>query len=211
MRNIPLLVVTLFATVAMIVGVAVLFSRSATPEIITDQAKLLGDTKNVKGPDAPVVTVVEFSDLQCPACRATQPLVTELRTKYADKVKVVFRHFPLTQIHPYATVAGLATEAAAEQGKFWEMHDLLFERQDEWAELESEAKVREQLIKYAQEIQIDKDRFVATIDSDVAKKRVAQDLADGTALNIQATPTFFVNGQKTAPQQLLTTVESMLN
>lgn len=212
MRNLPLLLGTILGTLALIIGIVWLMSRPQELEVVTDQMLLLGDVRNVKGPaDAPI-TVVEFSDLQCPACRAVQPLLTQLLAQYPDQVRVVYRHFPLVSIHPYATMAAYATEAAGEDGKFWEMHDLLFNRQLEWNELENDQAVRDKFVTYAEELGIDKDAFLERIDSDQIKQRITIDVTAGGQLKVNATPTLYVNGQKlAAPQQLLPTVESILN
>jgi protein-disulfide isomerase len=211
MKNIPLLVITLVSTLVLIVGMAIYFSQNAASSLVVDQAKLTNGARLTKGPETAQVTLVEFSDLQCPACKAIQPLVQEVSKQYPDKVRVVYRHFPLTQVHPYATLAAQASEVAAEQGKFWEMHDKLFATQSDWAELDSEEKATEKFAEYAQELQIDKATFLARIQASEVKQRVADDAALAAELKLNSTPTLFVNGKKvTAPQQLLQTVGSLV-
>jgi len=212
MKNLPLLVVTVLGTLALIIGIAVVFSQGSPQEAkIIDQAQLVGDVHNVKGPAEAKVTVVEFSDFQCPACRAISPLIKELSTKYPNDVRVVYRHFPLNSIHPYAQIAGQAAEAAGEQGKFWEMHDLLFERQIDWEGLANQQAVKDTFITYAEELAIDKQQFSEKIDSASARSAVNLDLSYATQIGLDSTPTLFVNGQQTAPNQLLSAVESLLN
>lgn len=211
MKNVPLLVGTILGTVALVFGVAFFFSSSSTtPKSAADSAVVEGSKRLKKGAESSTVTVVEFSDLQCPACRAVQPLVTELMKTYGDKVTFVYRHYPLVNIHQHAQFAAQASEAAADQGKFWEYHDLLFSRQDEWSDLSSE-QVKEKFIGYTQELQIDKEKFLSTMESEDVKNRIARDVSDGTRLNIQGTPTFYVNGVETPAQQLSTAVESALS
>lgn len=145
------------------------------------------------------IILVEFSDFQCPACRAVQEPLTAILLKYQDKITMVYRHFPLSNIHKNAQIAARATEAAYQQGKFWEMHDLLFEKQTEWAEL---TDPREKLSEYAGEIGMEKEKFVSDLESDQTKQVVANDLLAATRYRLTGTPTFFVNGIKTEFTQL---------
>lgn len=134
------------------------------------------------------VTVEVFSDFQCPYCKQFAPAVRELESKGTDgvKTKVVFRNFPLG-FHPFAQLAAQAAAAAGEQGKFWEMHDLLFAHQS--------ALGREDLLKYAQSLSLDMAKFNKDIDSEQIKKQIDADKADGNAKKVEGTPTFFVNGK----------------
>src|SRR5258708_2856238 len=147
MKNIPLLVGTLVGTLLLVVGLAFFFSGSSTPKVV-DSKILVGNTKNVKGPDNAKVTVVEFSDLQCPACKATEPWVQQLFSTDGDKVRFVYRHFPLSEIHKNALLAAWAAEAAAASGKFWQFHDMMFSTQEEWAELPAD-QAKQKFIEYA--------------------------------------------------------------
>jgi protein-disulfide isomerase len=208
MKNIPLLIGTLVGTVLLVIGLAFFFSGSDTPKVV-DQQILVGNSKNIKGPENAKVTVVEFSDLQCPACKASQPLVQQLLSKHGSEIRFVYRHFPLTEIHKNALQAGWAAESAASFGKFWEFHDMLFSAQEEWAELPAD-QAKQKFIEYAEKLQIDKIEFDKRIDSSASHQQVTDDTSDGTKAGVDATPTFFVNGQKTAAPQLLSTVESML-
>ncbi len=211
MKNIPLLIATLFGTMVLIGAMVMVFSRQAAPQELDPQL-VAGEARLVKGAtQSAQVTVVEFSDFQCPACRAIEPLVSQVAATYPDKVRVIYRHYPLVNIHQNALLAAQASEVAAESGKFWEMHDLLFDRQSTWSQLKTEAEAKDQFAAYAEELGIDKATFLEKIDSEAIKQRVATDVATGNQIKIQATPTLFVNGrQLTAPQQLLTTVESFL-
>lgn len=209
MKNLPLLIGTLVGTVLLVVGVVWFLSRSTTPQAV-DPASLVPENAHRKGKADAKVTIVEFSDFQCPACRAVQPLVKSVADKYPDQVSVVYRHFPLT-IHPYAPLAAQAAEVAGEQNKFWEYHDILFERQPEWSELKSTEEVKQKFADYAQELGIDKASFLERIDTDYIKQLVTRDVTAGGSLRIQSTPTLYVNGQPTAAPQLLSTVESRIN
>lgn len=208
MKNIPLLIGTLIGTLILVVGLAFFFSTPSTPKII-DSSILIGNTKNVKGDSHAKLTVVEFSDLQCPACKAAEPLVQQMLSKHGGDVFFVYRHFPLSEIHKNALQAAWAAEAAASFGKFWEFHDLMFANQDDWSELPAD-QAKQKFLEYAAKLEIDKNEFDKRIDSSEGHQRVTDDTSDGTKANVDGTPTFFVNGQKTAAPQLLSTVESML-
>lgn len=209
MKNVPLLIGTLVVTLLLVVGLAFFFSSPSTPKVV-DQQILFGTTKNVKGSPDAKVKLVEFSDLQCPACKATEPLVQEVLNKHGSEIYFVYRHFPLSEIHKNALQAAYAAEAAAASGKFWEFHDMMFNTQEDWAELPAD-KAKQKFIEYAGNLQIDKTEFEKKIDSSEAHQRVTDDMSDGTKAGVDGTPTFYVNGQKTAAPQLLSTVESMLS
>jgi protein-disulfide isomerase len=137
----------------------------------------------------PEVTIEVFSDFQCPYCKQFAPAVRELESKGIDGIqtRVEFRNFPLT-FHAFAQLAAQAAMAAKEQGKFWEMHDLLFAYQ--------QALGRDDLLKYARELKLDMDRFQKDLDSDRIKKLVAADKALGDAKKVQGTPTFFIDSKE---------------
>jgi protein-disulfide isomerase len=153
---------------------------------------------HVTGPaDAPV-TLIEYGDFQCPACGAYYPLVEKLITTDAStSVRLVFRHFPLPQ-HLNAPLAAQASEAASMQGKFWDMYNMLYQHQNDWANLSDPHSVFE---GYAAAIGLDVAKFTIDIDSAAAKQVVSADQAEGETLGIDGTPTFFVNGKAiTNPQ-----------
>lgn len=140
-----------------------------------------------KGPEDAPITLVEFSDFQCPACRVAHPVLSAIADKYPGQVRVVFRHFPLPQ-HEHAEVAARAAVYAEQQGKFWEFATLAFERQD--------ALHRTGLEDIAREVGLDADAMWSAVDdADATAERVASDKAAGFALPIQGTPTLFVNGR----------------
>jgi protein-disulfide isomerase len=138
------------------------------------------------------VTLVEFGDYQCPSCAVSHPVVKELLEANPAQVSFVFRHFPLSQ-HPLAPLAAEAAEAAGEQGKYWEMHNALYERQTEWSVSADPLKVFE---SYAQTIGLDVAKFTAAINSNKFAGKIQQGLADGNNLGVNATPTFYINGQE---------------
>ncbi len=157
-----------------------------------------------------VVTIVEFSDFQCPACKQTSPLLKQVLAAYPENTRLVYRHMPLVSIHPFAQLAAQASEAAADEGKFWEYHDLLFDRQQEWSRLDSLEKAGDIFVTYAEELGIDSGSFRAKMGSEEIKQRVTTDLAEGVQLGVNATPTLFVDNTPVSAQNLVQTVETRL-
>ena len=143
---------------------------------------------HAEGPaDAPL-TLVEYGDYQCPYCGAAYPIVKRLQKKLGKKLRFVFRNFPLTQAHPFALIAAEAAETAALQGKFWEMHDLLYEKQ---TFLEPEV-----IPPWAESIGLDLDKFGNDIKQGVVEKRIQEDRQSGIRSGVNGTPTFFINGTR---------------
>ncbi len=150
-------------------------------------------SSHVVGPAESKVTLIEYGDFQCPACKSYYPLVKELKTTYADKVTFQFRNYPLVQIHPNAFVGSRAAEAAGKQGKFFEMHDLLYENQDTWAPTQNPTSFFEQ---YAQQLGLNVDQFKADMNSAAVADTINADVKAGQALGANSTPTFVLNGKK---------------
>lgn len=153
------------------------------------QAAILADAKATFGPEDSTVKIVEFSDFQCPFCSRAATAVDEIKKKYGDKVQFVFRQFPLS-FHKQAHLAAQASMEAAKQGKFWEFHDKLFENQ---RELE-----RPQLEKYAKEVGLNMAQFKAALDKETHKEAVDADFELGKTVNVNGTPTMFLNGERIA-------------
>ena len=145
----------------------------------------LRDAPALGPPDAPI-TIVEFGDFQCPYCAQGAKVLRRLRTVYPDRVRWVFKHLPMSSIHPEAALAHEAAVAAQEQGKFWEMHDLLFQNQ---------IRLRyDDLISYARELGLDVAAFKQALDTRRYRARVRRDLNEARKQEIAGTPTYFVNG-----------------
>jgi protein-disulfide isomerase len=148
----------------------------------------VGPRDHVQGPaDAPV-TLVEYGDFECPHCGAAYVIVKEIQEVMGDELRFVFRHFPLAQIHPHAEPAAEASEAAGGQGKFWEMHDLLFENQqtlDPW-----------HLAAFAEQLELDAVKFVRELQEGRYRERVREDFMSGVRSGVNGTPTFFINGAR---------------
>jgi protein-disulfide isomerase len=136
-------------------------------------------------PDAPVV-LVEYGDFECPYCGAAYRVVKKLEADLPDTLAVVFRQFPLVNVHPHAELAAEAAEAAGAQGRFWKMHDVLFEHQDALAPAD--------LMKYAAALHLDLKRFASDLSSHVFLPKVADDLKGGLQSGVKGTPAFFING-----------------
>src|SRR3989344_1465930 len=145
----------------------------------------LQERGNVKGTGT--VEIIEFSDFQCPACGAAYEEVKKLMEQKGDKIRFTYKHFPLTS-HPYAYKAAEASECAADQGKFWEYHDKLFDNQ--------RSITKENLIKFAESLGLDSDSFKKCLESGAMSSRVEADMSEGFGKIVGATPTFFINGKK---------------
>jgi len=145
----------------------------------------------VRGNPNAKVTLVEYSDFQCPACGAVYPLVKKLEADFPNDLKVVYRLFPLINIHQNAMISTQAAYAASLQGKFWEMHDLLFENQNVWSD---SAQARDIFIGYATKLGLNLDKFKTDMNSELTKKFITNELNKGLAVGINSTPSFFVDG-----------------
>lgn len=159
----------------------------------TAQEIVITEQDHVRGTAGAKVTLVEFADFQCPACGAYEPLVRQVMAENADTVQLVFRHFPLMQIHQNALLGAKAAEAAGVQSKFWEMHDLLFENQTEWS---TALNARDFIITYANQIGLDIKKFEADLNNPSIEQKILAEYKEGVNLGVQGTPTFFLNGKQ---------------
>lgn len=157
----------------------------------TEEAVTLAE--KVKGNPTSTVVIQEYSDFQCPACASFTPVLKEIMDTYGDKVRFEYHHFPLISIHKNAEAAARAAEAAGVQGKFWEMHDVLFARQQEWA---ASLSPRNSFIAYAEELGLDVATFERHLNVTAIKEAVQEDMREGRTLAITGTPTFYLNGEK---------------
>lgn len=147
----------------------------------------------IKGNENGNLEIVEYSDFQCPACKVYKLIIDQLFRDFGDQVKLTYRHFPLRNSHPNSFLAARAAEAAGMQGKFWEMHDLLFERQSEWAELPD---LREKLIEYAGLLGLDIEKFKNDLDSDLVATKIENHEQEALNAKFRGTPTIFINGHE---------------
>jgi len=168
---------------------------------------VITESDHVKGPATAKVTIVEFSDFQCPACKSFAPIIDEVVKQYPLDVRFVYKHFPLKTIHFRAESAAFAAEAASNQGKFWEMHDLLFENQDIWSKKRGTGVFEE----YALKIGLDVTQFKADIDSDQVKEKVRTVSKFGVEMGINSTPTFYINGKKIENPKNLDALKALID
>lgn len=143
-------------------------------------------TDHVIGPDHAPVVIVEYGDFECPNCKQAAPAVKLLLQRFEERVRFVYRHFPLAEVHPHAMMAAQASECAGGQGKFWPMHDLLFAHQDHL-----KAK---QIHGYAEQLGLDMARYTAEMDDEVYLQRVREHIDSGKRSGVRGTPGFYVNG-----------------
>jgi protein-disulfide isomerase len=157
------------------------------------------------------IKIVEYSDFQCPACSRYSGIGEQLVALLGDQIGFAYRHFPLREIHPNANLAAQATEVAGKSGKFWEMAQILFTTQQEWSE---STQPLVQFVNYAQQIGLDGTTFAKQIDDKDVKALVEADYLSALVLKINATPTFYVNGQKlnnlNGPNDLIARIELAL-
>ncbi|MEX0913304.1 MAG: thioredoxin domain-containing protein [Candidatus Paceibacterota bacterium] len=177
-----------------IAGVVILLAGSiAYSQYVGKQAdEGVVATPHIKGNPEASVTLVEYSDFQCPACAQFYPYIKDLVDEYNDSLRFEYRHFPLVNIHPQATPAARAAEAASQQGKFWEMHDKLFEEQNVWSKAANPSAYFNQ---YAEEIGLDTNLFKRHLNSSILHDVVNEGFNDARDRGFTGTPTFLLNDQ----------------
>ena len=154
----------------------------------TQLAVPVTDRDHARGPKDAPVTLVEYGDFQCPHCGRARTVVKELEIAVGELMRFVYRHFPLTEIHPNAATAAEAAEAAGAHGRFWQMHDLLFDNQEHLEETD--------LVRYAIQCGLDPNQFANDLATGKYATRVREDFVGGVNSGVQGTPTFFVNGER---------------
>jgi protein-disulfide isomerase len=143
---------------------------------------------HIQGPANAPITLVEYGDFQCPYCGRAYPIIKEVQERMGDRLGFVFRNFPITTSHPNAEAAAEAAEAAGGQGKFWEMHDHLFENQERLRDRDLHA--------YAEQLGLDVDRFDNEMAEHIYADRVHEDFMGGVRSGVNGTPTFYINGER---------------
>ena len=200
--------IKVLALIAVLVGVAVVFgssyyrdSKQAERKSSTANSALIREDSASLGPADAKVTIVEFYDPECESCAAFNPTVKKIMKEYDGRARLIVRYMPL---HPNSMLAAVFTEAAGEQGKYWEAHDLLFEKQPEWGERHGapsdapKPDVRALFDKYAGELGLDKEKYNSAIKENRFAAKLERDKQDGKTLGVRQTPTFFVNGRQLA-------------
>ena len=143
---------------------------------------------HIQGPTEAAVTLVEYGDYECPYCGAAYPIIKEVQSRMGERLRFVFRNFPITTSHPHAEQAAETAEAAAAQGRFWQMHDLLYENQ---------RRLRDpDLRDYAERLSLDVERFDKELAEHVHAARVREDFMSGVRSGVNGTPTFYINGAR---------------
>lgn len=188
-----LVVATVVTIVAAVVSSGSLEGPSGRSDI---PAPPVTDSDWAVGPRDAKVTLIEYADFQCPACKSYHPMVKRLLAEYGDRILFVSRNFPLYSIHPNAGISAQAVEAAGLQGKYWEMYDILFERQGEWASTRTNQVVERHFNGYAEEIGLDLERFGEDINSDQVLRRIEADVDSARDVGVNSTPTFYMNLQQ---------------
>jgi protein-disulfide isomerase len=146
----------------------------------------VSEKDHAQGPASAPLTLVEYGDYECPYCGNAYPVVKRLKEEMGDRLRFVFRNFPLNTIHAHAGVAAQAAEAAAAQGKFWEMHDLLYEHQKDLSDAD--------MLRWALKLGMEPYRFESDLSSEIFARRVSEDFRGGVRSGVNGTPTFFING-----------------
>lgn len=178
---------------AVIVGIT--FNLGTGSEKVVDGPVEGGQVKEgdwVAGKVDAAVVLVEYADFQCPACANYSQIVNKLKENFGDRVAFVYRHFPLKQIHKNGVAAAMAAEAAGRQGKFWEMHDLLYERQDEWSDSGEADKM---FAEYAGMLSLDVPRWQVDSAADDLKEKINRSYQEAVGLGLNSTPSFILNGK----------------
>ena len=165
------------------------------PSVSAKRTLPIQDDDHVTGPGTAVITLVAYCDFECPYCGRAYPIIKRLQSRLGDRLRFVFRHFPLSHKHPSAQQAAEAAEAADAQGEFWGMHDLLFEHQDALEEGD--------LYAYAGVLGLDTGRFERELVSRVHEQRVDRDVVSGRRSGVSGTPTFFINGLRHTDEETL--------
>lgn len=178
----------------MIFGMVKIASRNSSDDKqLLSLADNINESDWIRGDKEAKVIITEYSDFQCPACASYYEIVKMAHKEFGDKLAIVYRHFPLRQIHANADMSALSAEAAGNQGKFWEMHDMIFENQKKW---EGDKNAKEIFIKYAEDLGLISEQFKKDLDSKELKEKVEADYQSGVKAGVNHTPTFFVNGKE---------------
>lgn len=179
------------------------------PEVlgVEDQAEIIKDALAVKGPEDAKVTIVEFSEYQCPYCQKyVEAAYQDIMTNYGDQVRYIFRDYPLP-FHSNAQIAAEAARCAGDQGQYWDFHDLLFANQADWSALEDS---QEALIGYAGQLGLNQLDFTNCLQEGKFTQQIKDDMALGQKVGVSGTPSFFVNGQMLVGAQPYSAFEALI-
>jgi protein-disulfide isomerase len=160
----------------------------------------IGD--HIEGAASSKVVLIEYGDFQCPGCGSAHPVMKKIVEKYKDKIAFVFRNYPLYTAHPNAYAAATAAESAGLQGKYWEMHNRLYENQSAWSSLGGDQRT-DYFVAAASDLGLNTDQFKKDLDNDAIKKKIGFDEALGRKANLSGTPSFYLNGKSVGDQYVL--------
>ncbi len=211
-KTLIVIVVPVIAIFGLLFVVYNLTNSPSTP-VINQQVNVIGPQDHLTWSAAKKNILVEYSDFQCPACRNFHIIINQMvasgsaDAKIRDKVTFIYRNFPLPQ-HPNANAAAYAAEAAGRQGKFYEMSDLLFNNQDNWKDLPNST---DYFVNLAKQLSLNTEQFKTDMNSQAVKEKVSADLDSGNQARVDATPTFYLNGQKLDNIQSFNQFKSLLN
>jgi formate-nitrite transporter family protein len=175
------------------IGARAKANASSSPATVPQNAPPGAQPLHVRGPDSAPVTLEEFGDFECPPCGGVYPILKTMESEFGSRIRVIFREFPLTQVHPHAAAAARAAEAAGLQGKFFEMHDLIYQNQAVWKDT---FDVRPIFEGYARSIGLDIERFKRDQAGDEVDNRITLDGIRAHALGVTGTPTVYLNNQE---------------
>jgi protein-disulfide isomerase len=200
-RLLPFAIIVIVLVGAVVAGWVVLRSSrnsGSTPTPNPGSDVKGAEPPHMRGNPNAVVTIEEFGDFQCPSCGSYHPEMKKIESEFGDKLKVIFRELPLLPMHEHALMAAQAAEAAGLQGKFWEMHDLLYESQAKWVEQKDLVPV---FVDYAKQIGINPDQFMKDLNGENVAQRIFQDGKRAHSFGLKGTPSFFVNGKEAKDEQ----------
>ena len=195
------------ASIALFIGF-IYYYKATNPtivQVVDSQVLVREDSQKIISKTDDKLTLVEFADFECEACKAAHPLVKKILKDYDGRITYVFRNFPL---HGNSVLAAKTAEAAGEQGKFWEMYDKLFENQLEWGEKSTPQTGL--FSTYALELGLDMEKFKTSLNSNDYADKIQRDQKDGVTAGVKGTPTFFLNGKKVNPNELINEIEKIL-
>lgn len=204
----------IFALICIItLGGLVLFSKKDSVNVDTvDPAKAVSETTTeigdqIYGDKAAKVVLIEYGDFQCPGCAGAFPQLKTIKEVYKDQIAFIFRNFPLTAIHPNALAAATAAESAGLQGKFWQMHDKLYENQDAWSSIEA-AKRTDVFAGYAQDLGLDVEQFKTDLSDPKVAAKISRDRAFGNKVGVDSTPTVYLGSTKLTDEETTDLVQA---
>jgi protein-disulfide isomerase len=198
-RYLPFLIIIGVLIISTVLGVW-LYRRSTQPAPVTasSTAQPEASSAHVRGEASAPVTIEEFADFQCPPCGALHPEMKKIEEEYGPRLKVIFRNYPVVALHKHALQAAHAAEAAGLQGRFWEMHDMLFSNQEQWDKSDD---VRPIFSDYARSLNLDVQRFNTDMDGTEVSRRILEDQDRARTLRVRGTPTLIINGRQLQPTE----------